>query len=185
MYEPVKGKEHGSLYANGFLGEKLNIIRDGAAVKRFHTMRTSRTQTVGEHSYGVAMLVTLVEPDCSVALLKAALTHDLHEQSTGDIPSPAKWRYPELAAAMAIAEERWEIATGLRAQLTAHEVEVLKFCDYLELLIWAIEECRLGNEYAQLAVTNMEKVLNKMLMPTQAALELYSTVRLNELMGKS
>jgi len=71
----------------------LQFIINGSEVKRFHTLTTLQTETVGHHSHGVACFTLLLDPDASRQLLLAALFHDLAEQYTGDIPSPAKREY--------------------------------------------------------------------------------------------
>ena len=67
-----------------------DFITYGAEVKRYHTVTTLQCETVGHHSHGVAMLCVVLCPTATRALLLAALMHDLAEQATGDIPSPAK-----------------------------------------------------------------------------------------------
>lgn len=154
-------------------------LRDYSAVKRFHILRTHRTQTVGEHSHGVAVLVMQVQPACSATLLKAALTHDFHERATGDMPSTAKWLYPELAFAMEAAANKWDHEHGLDWNLTGQERQVLKFCDYLELLLWSTEEFRLGNEYASEPMQNICEVLDQMPMPTPEGKSIYTQARID------
>lgn len=62
-------------------------------VKRWGIVRTSREQTVAEHSYHVAMIAcricNLVGEDPN-RVLWTALTHDLPEVMTGDIATPLK-----------------------------------------------------------------------------------------------
>lgn len=156
---------------------KLEQWRDSGAVIRYHTIRQIKHQTVAEHSHGVACLVMLVSPDCSATLLKAALTHDFHEQHTGDMPSTAKKLYPKLGAAMDIASDTWEIENGLFWNLTQLERRILKFCDYVELLLWSKEEHRMGNRYAEVPLVNICKWLDAMEMPTAEAKELYHVLR--------
>lgn len=67
-------------------------------VRRWHT-NPGLEQSVAEHSWGVAVLLLLENPDVSKDLLIAALLHDAHEVSFGDIPSPAKQAYPALVKA--------------------------------------------------------------------------------------
>lgn len=68
----------------------LDFITAGAAVSRYHTCDILKPESVGHHSHGVALLCMVIDPDCSFDLVKAALLHDMAEQRTGDIPSPAK-----------------------------------------------------------------------------------------------
>jgi len=152
-------------------------LRDYSAVKRYHIMRTLRTQTVGEHSHAVAVLVMQVDPQCTATLLKAALTHDLHERATGDMPSTAKWLYPELARAMEMAEFKWNKEHEMDWYLTGHESAVLRYCDYLELLMWSTEEYRLGNRYAAEPIVNIIRVLDRLEPPTHEGKIIYEQAR--------
>lgn len=153
------------------LHERILQARASGAVERFHIMRSHRAQTVADHSHGVAVLAMLIDPNCSAVVLKAALSHDFHERDTGDMPSTAKWLYPELAAAMAKVEGLWNKANGYDWKLTDKEVALLKFCDYLELFLWSHEEVRLGNKFAAEPLVNITRVLDKMqeLSPAQHA----------------
>lgn len=155
------------MQTNNELIDRVQLLRDSGAVRRFHILRTNNTQTVAEHSYGVATLVMLIEPKCSATLLKAALTHDAHERDTGDTPSTAKWRYRELAAGMKHAEMEWQgenTDLAFESDLELHEKLVLRFCDWMELAMWSVEQIRMGNQYATEPLKNIldafDQVLN-------------------------
>lgn len=67
------------------------------AVKRWHMIDTTRTQTLAEHSANVAMLAMLVAMNCPMFqfgppayIAMAALVHDMPEAFTGDIPTHTK-----------------------------------------------------------------------------------------------
>ena len=64
----------------------LDFILAGSEVKRYHTVTTLVSETVGHHSHGVAMMCLMFDPMASRQLLMAALFHDLAEHQTGDIP---------------------------------------------------------------------------------------------------
>lgn len=153
--------------------ERALMLRQTMAVKRYHILRTLRTQTTGEHSGAVAVLIMQCVPDCSAALLKAALAHDFHERATGDMPSTAKMLYPELGVAMNAAAHAWEVKNGfaemLGDDLTVWEQDALKYFDYLELLLWSLEEIKLGNSYAAEAVIAITPALLRMSPPTTRA----------------
>lgn len=156
---------------------RLRLIRQASAVKRFHILRTLNEQTVGAHSHGVAMLIMQIEPTCSATLLKAALTHDLHERDTGDMPSTAKWKYPKLAEAMTEAEMHWNTSRGFNFELSREERNILQFCDYFELMLWSYEELCMGNRYAVEPLVNIVKVLDLFRAPTEQAEQLYAAAR--------
>lgn len=66
------------------------------AVKRWHMIDTTRQQTLAEHSANVAMLALMIartfpqifQNSCRIAAF--ALTHDIPEAFTGDIPTHTK-----------------------------------------------------------------------------------------------
>ncbi len=123
----------------------LNFILSGASVKRFHTVETLHTETVGHHSHGVAMLVLLLDPDASKSLLQAALFHDLSEHITGDIPSPAKRSYG-ISTQVDDLEERLMYDAGIVFPfLSNSEKRILKLADIAHGALFCIKEMALGN----------------------------------------
>jgi 5'-deoxynucleotidase YfbR-like HD superfamily hydrolase len=69
-------------------------------VKRWTTVRTTRSQSVAEHSHVVALISMrmcqlLGRPDILPLCAAYACIHDLDEVITGDIPSPTKRRFDE------------------------------------------------------------------------------------------
>lgn len=74
-------------------------------------------------------------------LLLAALHHDEAERILGDIPAPAKARFPELAAAYAQAEAQVmaELAPpGWRWKLSDEEAAILRLADRADAWRWAV-----------------------------------------------
>jgi 5'-deoxynucleotidase YfbR-like HD superfamily hydrolase len=64
-------------------------------VRRWHTRRVQRDQSVAEHSATVALLALHLAPagipsEWKFSILHVALTHDAHEAVYGDMPYPAK-----------------------------------------------------------------------------------------------
>jgi 5'-deoxynucleotidase YfbR-like HD superfamily hydrolase len=123
----------------------IDYIRNGMRVRRFHTVDMHVTETVGHHSANVAMLCQVLHPACSKELLLAALTHDLTEQFTGDIPATAKWGSPALACALNDIEEENDLYPS---NLTSFEASILKQADMLDLCFKCAEEVRMGNSSA-------------------------------------
>ena len=126
----------------------LNFIIAGADVKRFHTVNTINFETVGHHSHGVAMLCHLFcEPS-------AALFHDLAEQYTGDIPSPAK-RDLKIAKDVSDLEDEVLKNNGLMMpELSDSEARVLKLADIAHGALFCVKEIKMGNQ-------TMRTVLNR------------------------
>jgi 5'-deoxynucleotidase YfbR-like HD superfamily hydrolase len=125
------------------MADRLRLLRTAASVKRLHTRRTIHSQTVGEHTFGVlGLLFEVCEP--SIELVKAALYHDVPEAITGDVPSPAKRVYA-IKEAFEAFEDDIELVYSLTTTLTPLEQRLLRFCDVMELIIFATEEAEMGN----------------------------------------
>lgn len=149
----------------------LDFIIAGSEVKRYHTVTTLVTETVGHHSHGVAMLVLLLNPDASGTVLRAALIHDLAECETGDIPSPAKRRFG-INEQMSAIEEEVLISHGVHfPYLFPDEERNLKLADLAHGALFCAREISLGNstmrvvfnryiEYAEeMKLVNVEREL--------------------------
>jgi 5'-deoxynucleotidase YfbR-like HD superfamily hydrolase len=127
---------------------RLLLMRGVARVARMHTMPTLRTQTVGEHTFGLlAILDYVMSPEpVPQALFRAALYHDAPEYITGDTPSTAKWASSNLEDSLKFVEQRIETQYDLPKLATGTvEKDILKFCDLMELGIFCLEEYRMGD----------------------------------------
>ena len=126
--------------------EWIEMMMNGAAVKRYHTVQIIGQETVAEHSFGVVMMViALTEGKATNKLLKSALYHDLAEQITGDIPAPVKWQHPVLKTSLQIIEESFESTHSLQISLSEEEETVLKWADLLQLLLFCKSQRNIGN----------------------------------------
>ena len=110
---------------------------DAQFLIRYHTvpLQTER-QTVGAHSYAVAVLIDQLWPDSTKQLILSAMYHDVAEVVLGDIPATAKWGYPELKKAYQEAEERVMKNLQLDFVLNKKELDRLKMADMLELVMY-------------------------------------------------
>lgn len=117
----------------------------GAEVTRYHTVKTLQTETVGHHSHGVAMLALLLDPYASRELLIAALCHDLAEQHTGDIPSPAKREYGIGEHVDQLERRLMEDAGWRYPRLTTADARTLKLADIAQGALFCVREMSLGN----------------------------------------
>lgn len=137
------------------------LYRDAGAVKRYHVKRTLRQQSVAEHTFGMMMLLKQVlEGPGAIAvdwcnLYGAVLHHDLPELFTGDIPAPIKRAHPQLGPLLESIES--ELAplhrTDHEAQLSATELSLIKWADRIELVLWCLEEYRMGNTYVRQTIS--------------------------------
>lgn len=125
--------------------------RRGNEVKRFHTVKRLREETVGHHSANVCGILLALDKHCSRDLLVAALTHDLAEQHTGDVPAPAKWESDNLRNTLRHVEVNWlveHVEPHLTGGTSLWEEAMLKLADMTDLVLSCIEEKRMGNAYA-------------------------------------
>ena len=80
-------------------------------------------------------------------LMRAAMHHDAAEAVLGDMPAPAKARFPALAAAYAKAELQVLTEMGLTWSLTRQEDAMLRLCDRLDAWQWATSHGETGGEW--------------------------------------
>ena len=123
-------------------------------VKRWHIVQTSREQTVAEHSFAVAVIsgslaVKMGWPEIDsyagqLSLLHWALSHDLIEVKTGDIPTPFK------AVLGAAALDQAEGVVDAHYAATRREMErtsggmIVKLADMIDA-VWFLTDCGIGN----------------------------------------
>lgn len=132
--------------------ERIKYYRDGARVRRYHTLDLLVGETVGHHSCNVALIVSTIVPYPSANLLLAALKHDLAEQHTGDVPATAKWDNPLLKRLLDRVEGQ-HVEEHDEHVLTLSEKQALKQADMLDLCFKCLEEINMGN-------ASMERVLH-------------------------
>lgn len=127
----------------------LLVLRYAGDVKRLHTARIE-PQSLAHHQWNVALLLMIVYPDYSKAAMAVALTHDLAELDTGDVPANAKWAEPTLEKALQKLEQRFIDRNALpdKNSLSLKERGILKWCDGAELLLYCTEQVAAGNRYA-------------------------------------
>ena len=117
-------------------------------MSRFHTKPLIKAESVAEHSYVVAWLVTLLCAGMpSRNLLLAALAHDLPEYELGDVPSPVK-KGMKLGEQFKAAEANLFAMAGIlnyESLITDDEHKVLKFADNLAGYLKCAYEEQLGN----------------------------------------
>lgn len=132
---------------------QAQLYRDAADTLRYHTQRTLRSQTVGQHSFNMLMLIDLIAPDSRKEVLQAVLFHDLPEKFTGDMPAPIKRASPALKVLMDQLET--DLAPLYREfDLTPEEHALVKWVDLMELAMFGLEELSMGNRYAEEVASN-------------------------------
>lgn len=139
VYDSYKaGNRHNT---HDYLQELMRSLK----TQRYHNARTINKQTTGEHSAGVAVLISILFPRASTRLLRAALYHDMGELIAGDVPAPVSRLSPVAKAEIAKVEHAYLKFMGLDEELTPEEKEWLKFADLAELCYHLQDEIKLGN----------------------------------------
>jgi len=142
----------------------IKFAREGAAVKRCHTIQFIGNYDVGGHSFNMLAMLRIWKPDASLNLVWAIIEHDAPERSTGDVPAPAKWAGIIDKDELNLVE--MEITTRIFGddscqKLTLEELSWLKALDILELYLWCRDQVELGNRNALSMMARIEKFINK------------------------
>ena len=123
-------------YAYGDDTTGIETVMRFHAVKRWHMIDTTRTQTLAEHSANVALLAFYIASECpgmffgpSLPLAGLALLHDVPETFTGDIPSHTKKKISGI-------DELEHKVTPLNFKrgdmLDVHQRLLIKMCDLVD-----------------------------------------------------
>lgn len=134
------------------LAEIVSWVRSSLQVRRYHQYFVHKEDTIASHSCGVALFIHMIDPDARKEVLLAALTHDLGESLTGDVPSPFKRMLSrEAAKEIDVLEKNTLTAHGLNypERLSPAEYKLLKFADCFDGLAFCLEEKRRGNSTLQ------------------------------------
>jgi len=116
-----------------------NIFRAGF-VRRWHSNPDlcHTVDRIDGHSARVARIILALHPSPSVALIRAALTHDDGESVTGDMSAVMKQQNPVIASILALAEGVARRALwGHEPDLSDRDRNWLKFADRLDAYMWA------------------------------------------------
>jgi len=156
---------------------KFATLYNAGAVKRYHTMRVHEHQSLAAHSWGIAMILAAIcdEPP-SGELLLAALTHDLAEIETGDVPAPMKWNDQDLSDSLYDAGTKFDREHGIVFDLSDQEYQLLQWADTFELILFCAAEINMGNK-AIVSTYNRGKIrLKSYGFPNHNAEDLFYTL---------
>lgn len=124
------------------------IKRMGQTVRFHGTNPLSRPETVFHHSASVAaILLQIVPEECTPELLAAAITHDLPEGVTGDIPAPVKMLF-ENSKLEKMEEDVlsfYNMFYDRTEELTTAQKSLLKSADRLDAMLTCLMERMRGN----------------------------------------
>lgn len=134
------------------------MLIKGAYTKRFHTVPSIMTETVGHHSTLVAGLLYILWPE-KPHLLIHAIFHDLPEHVTGDVPSPGKRMFVDRAR-LKSAEASLMAEAGLSLPALSPEDErLLKIADILAGMVTCRQELTMGNRFMAESMENYKSYL--------------------------
>jgi 5'-deoxynucleotidase YfbR-like HD superfamily hydrolase len=134
----------------GNLSSFLELVMQGGTVKRFHNVETIKDNPTASHQWGVALLCYVMckhlPIDRQLALIMAALTHDLAEKAFGDIPAPAK-RLMGIRETLNSYEADFLKDNELFFELFDEEKMILKAADIFDGMLFCVHERALGNKF--------------------------------------
>lgn len=119
-----------------------SLIGYGHSVTRWHTLPVLHRQTIAEHSWAVAMLISRLfhgPAKDRLALIEAALDHDLVEAIIGDMPRPGRTEDHKRL------ERRMSDEMGLRS-IPKKLQPWLEWADLIEAGLYTLREMKLGNQ---------------------------------------
>lgn len=140
-------------------------------VKRYHTWPVHHQQSVAHHSWNVARILLEIWPSAPREAIIYAITHDMGEVATGDVPFPVKRENPDLKAIMDRLEDGALRTMGVRVpELDEHWSRVLKICDLLEMMEFGIAEQVAGNHLGRVIhERTRDLILNELIWSLPAA----------------
>lgn len=124
------------------------IKRMGQTVRFHGTNPLTRSETVFHHSASVAaILLKIVPEECTFELLAAAITHDLPEGVTGDIPAPVKMLlgYSKLENMEEDVLSFYNMLDDRIECMTTDQKSLLKSADRLDAMLTCLMERMRGN----------------------------------------
>jgi len=127
----------------------IKKLLQAGEVVRYHNHSGIDKQTLAQHQWGVAMIVHHLEPHSGVALLMTALTHDLAEYHTGDLPAPVKWSNPQIKEMLDKMEDDWLAERGVKFLLSPKENFILSLADKFEGMWFCVQQMKNGHQAAR------------------------------------
>lgn len=140
----------------------VHKVLESGWVERYHAATKIPNQLLGQHQWGVAVIILHICKEPTAALLKIALLHDAPEIHTGDVPAPIKDQDQKLKQLLDDIEETWwtENVGGL-VGLSKEEQRFLKLADCLEGAIYCIRQYSLGYKGALYTYSRWREFINQ------------------------
>lgn len=153
--------------------EDLKFIANASRVVRWHTASVLHRETLGEHHGMVAQLLLLIFPDCSKEALAYAVTHDVGELITGDIPSPTKDALDIREAVADLENSEENPFHTLSLEISEIDYNQVLVCDILARVMYLWLERRMGSVHLMHKLHNAMHQFDKLIenhFPEEAAL---------------
>lgn len=120
-----------------------SLTEFGNSVVRWHTIPHLRPQNLASHSWAVALIISRLFPGTAkdrLALIEAALEHDLVEAQIGDMPRPGR------------TQDHKDLETRVAKEMGLRSVPEklrpwLEWADLIEAGLYAFREMKLGNQH--------------------------------------
>lgn len=152
-----------------------DYARHAGQVLRYHTWPTIQNQSVGEHSWQVALIFERLFGELSPAVERYIRMHDAAELVVGDPPFPVKKNNPVLKRAYDDMEPEALTHMNVRAlpELDEDTKRKIKVCDLLEMMVFGMTERELGNLLAipiiKRTCNAAVEIVNSSLSPVESA----------------
>ena len=147
--------------------QRAQIIHDSrlaGEVYRYHTWPHLRRQSIGEHSWQLLRIWSLIWGPPPVDITSYIIWHDAGEIAIGDNPFPVKQNNPELKKMLDFMEEEALKKMGApTVELIPADKIRVKICDLLDMHEFGLNEEQLGNKYAHPIVVDTLRTVYKLM----------------------
>lgn len=145
---------------------RARVLRDpwlAGTVLRYHTWPVHRQQSVGEHTWQVLRIYTMIFGPPNPDVVNYILWHDAGELVVGDSPFPFKKDNPSLKEIYDREEaEAVRKMGGVVPTLTSDQLCLVKVCDLLEMWDFGRHERSMGNLYADPIIFDTFEAVQKL-----------------------
>jgi 5'-deoxynucleotidase YfbR-like HD superfamily hydrolase len=153
---------------------KLKFITSAYRVQRYHTSsRVKEKQLLGQHSAGVAMAYVVLCQTLGQGIdpngVLVALTHDMGEFYTGDMPAPAK-RAMNLRDAFDAAENKARSVFGVDFGCGEQTLQLVKIADAIDGMLHCLWEANGGNRAALAVFDVFNNYVSELLEPAHGVI---------------
>ena len=126
------------------------VLQSGDVV-RYHNHIGMDKQLLSTHQWGVALIMQYIYPECSKEAILEALTHDVGEYHTGDVPAPVKWRNLNIREVIENMELEFKNKLDLwwAKDIEPMGCDALKVADTLEGMWYCVQQLQNGMKAAR------------------------------------